>query len=359
MPVNYESIEIELTTRCNASCPQCSRNYFGGKVWPSLPMVDLTLDFLKEKFSKQFLSTLKTVELIGTYCDPCIHKDLISIVNWLHDSTNASVFISTNGSLRTVKWWQELGSILRPNDRVMFGIDGLEDTNHLYRRNTNFKKIICNLTAFNSAGGKSIWSYIVFRHNEHQIDKARQLSEQLNCHGFAVKPTGRFVNKQHEMVDKFPVMNSNKKIIYWLHPPTNSEYVNPGYQNYKKSSNQFDGYNNYLKTVNICCDSKQRKYFAVSAQGYVFPCHWLYDRMYGAEVEDHPDRQRLLDLIDISGGLDTINLHTTPLDNILNGKFFKNLEDSWTDDRRIDRCANQCGVDNLFASSYDNINKLL
>ena len=28
--------------------------------------------------------------------------------------------------------------------KVVFGIDGLEDTNHLYRRNVKFEKVIAN-----------------------------------------------------------------------------------------------------------------------------------------------------------------------------------------------------------------------
>ena len=354
-----EKLEIELTTRCNASCPQCSRNYFGGKVWPSLPIVDLKLDVLKEKLNKLFLSNLKQINLIGTYGDPCIYKDLISVIKWIHESTDAKIVISTNGSLRSTEWWHKLGTILRSQDRVMFGIDGLENTNHLYRRGTDFKKIIANMTAFNNAGGKSIWSYIAFQHNEHQIDEARKLSAELNCHGFAVKPTNRFINKQHKLVENFPVVNKNGKAIYWLTPPTNAKYINPGYKNYKIANEGPSDYDNYLKNTQIDCMVVKSKWFVISAEGYVFPCGWLQDRLYGYEAESHPDRQRLLDLIEKSGGFDNIDIHHTSLDNILNGEFFKNIKESWTNKNRLDRCANQCGANNLFNASYNNIKEFL
>ena len=183
----------------------------------------------------------------------------------------------------------------------MFGIDGLADTNHIYRKDTNFKKIVENLTAFNQAGGRSIWSFIAFQHNEHQVEEARLLSQQLGCFGFAVKTTTRFIDKQHNMIEKFPVMDRDKKIVYWLKPPTDPKYINPGYNSYEKSRNKYGNYENYLKNVDISCDARNKQYFHVSAEGYVLPCGWLVDRLYGYEAESHPDRKRMFDIIEQNG----------------------------------------------------------
>jgi sulfatase maturation enzyme AslB (radical SAM superfamily) len=87
--------------------------------------------------------------------------------------------MNTNGSARTVDWWRDIAEVLKPNGYVIFSIDGLEDTNHLYRRNTNWEKIISNVNAFIEAGGIAHWEYIVFEHNEHQIDIARDLASSL------------------------------------------------------------------------------------------------------------------------------------------------------------------------------------
>ena len=40
----------------------------------------------------------------------------------------------TNGSGRNKNWWKELALL---NVKVIFGIDGLEDTHKLYRINTH------------------------------------------------------------------------------------------------------------------------------------------------------------------------------------------------------------------------------
>ena len=54
----------------------------------------------------------------------------------------------------------------------MVHLDGLEDTNHIYRRYTDWSKIERNAKTFLNAGGKGSWVFIVFKHNEHQVDEA-------------------------------------------------------------------------------------------------------------------------------------------------------------------------------------------
>jgi hypothetical protein len=44
----------------------------------------------------------------------------------------------------------------------------LEDTNHLYRENVEWKKIMENARAFISAGGTAHWDMLIFDHNKHQ-----------------------------------------------------------------------------------------------------------------------------------------------------------------------------------------------
>ena len=59
------------------------------------------------------------------------------------------------------------------NYGVVFGIDGLEDTSHIYRVNTSFKKVIENAEAFIKQGGLGTWQFIVFKHNVHQLESAK------------------------------------------------------------------------------------------------------------------------------------------------------------------------------------------
>lgn len=354
------TLEIELSTKCNAACPQCSRNYFGAYTWPTLSRLNLDFETLKSRFPIEFLKSLKKIRLFGTYGDPCMHKEFLDIISWLTEHTSAQIIISTNGGLRSTSWWKKLATILRPQDKVIFCVDGLEDTNHLYRKNTKFKKIVDNIKSFNRSGGKSLWHFIVFKHNQHQVKEAEEYSKNIGCEAFAIKKTARFINKQHQRIDQFPVLNKNETVSHWLKLPTIEEYKNDGYKQYSQIIATDNDYKTYLKNVDIKCIAQKHCAVYISAEGYVLPCGWLADRFYGFEAENHNDRQKLFDMIESSGGFDQINLFKNSLSDIINGKFFTELEKSWSNDKRLDRCANQCGDQiTAYSTSAQNLNEII
>ena len=95
--------------------------------------------------------------MCGRLGDPPAARDCLAICEYLIDR-DILVTISTNGSLRTEKWWRELGNIFRRNGSfVEFHIDGLEDTNHLYRINTRYDKIINNARSYMETGAAAEW----------------------------------------------------------------------------------------------------------------------------------------------------------------------------------------------------------
>jgi hypothetical protein len=106
---------------------------------------------------------------------------------------NIMLGIHTNGSLRSKSFWTELGTVLnRSGDYCRFGIDGLEDTNHIHRVNTIWDLIMKNSKAFIDAGGNADWEYLIFEHNEHQVEEAKELSEKLGFKKFIPKVSRRF-----------------------------------------------------------------------------------------------------------------------------------------------------------------------
>jgi MoaA/NifB/PqqE/SkfB family radical SAM enzyme len=340
---HIKQIELEITTRCNAACPQCVRNYYGGQTWPTLPLVDLDFEITTKRLLPA-LSKNPHIKFCGTYGDPCVRKDLIHWVKWVRNHSDSPITINTNGGIQTAAWWQELAGALGPEDKVFWGIDGLEDTNHIHRRGVVWRKLIRNIEAFNQAGGRSIWSYIVFEHNQDQVDLARDLSIQIGCESFAVKKTSRFVDKRQQLVDKTPVMDKKGQQIYWLKPPSQKEFLNPGYKVIQDTIDQNPNYEEYLKTNKIECMVQKMSFYIITAEGYILPCGWLYDRFYGFETEQHKDHKDLFSMIERTGGLDAINLYQHPIEDILAGRFFTELQNSWHTPNRLQRCAHQCGT---------------
>ena len=111
----------------------------------------------------------------------------------------------------------------------MFGIDGLEDTNHIYRQGTVFKQIIRNVKAFIQAGGRAQWDFIVFKHNEHQVEKAGELSKKLGFEIFSIKRSNRFYKVLYERdpaleyvgeeFGKYPIYDFNGRKVRYVELP--------------------------------------------------------------------------------------------------------------------------------------------
>ena len=329
-------LEWEITTACNASCPQCPRNDHGGKTWGNLPIVQVDKDWVVDHLPESFVKQLTRVDFCGTYGDPIMNNYLKDIVKWLQE-VNPSLYITikTNGGLRNLEWWADLGKIL--NGAVYFALDGLSDTHHLYRRGVSFDTVIDNATSFINAGGTAHWAYIVFKHNQHQINEARALAISLGFKEFNVKNTNRFFDKKHQFTDKLAVNVNADETPYYLEVPDIQEYVNDSY----KKINFVD--KNYGLTSTVDCRFKKLNRVYLSAEGYVFPCGWLHDRMYGEESEQHDDHGRLYRLMDIAGGKECANVNFTAIDDIIHGKWFDTLEQSWTNEDRIHRCGVICG----------------
>lgn len=205
---NVKTLHMETSSVCNAACPMCPREtdpLFN----KTTDAVSLSLEKVKTLFDIKFIQNLNHMYMCGNYGDPAAAPDCIEIFKYFRAiNPNISLGIHSNGSLRNKNWWAELGTILfKENDYCYFGIDGLRDTNHIYRVNTNFDKIIENATSFINAGGRAHWEYLVFEHNEHQVEEARELSKKLGFVNFREKVTRRW--------------NLN---IPFLKPPKNEKY---------------------------------------------------------------------------------------------------------------------------------------
>jgi len=175
----FTRLQLEITNFCNASCPSCER----ATTQKQLNDYHLDLTDLQKWLDFGSLKSLQKVHLCGNIDEPTLHPDLIDIVKWIPVTT----WVATNGGAREDKFWTELGKL---DCMVVFGIDGLSDTNHLYRRNVNWKKLERNFRTFIDAGGTAAWQFIVFEHNNHQIEEARALSlHEGFSHFFTVETT--------------------------------------------------------------------------------------------------------------------------------------------------------------------------
>ena len=148
--------------------------------------------------------------------DAIYNPHLIDIVKYLKENSKSTegqeIWLHTNGSGKTEEWWREYFSLLDPErDRVIFGVDGLKDTAHLYRKYHRFDD---SITAMKIGAEYKMrlneWQFIVFKHNEHQVDEARQMAKDIGIRFFIIKSERWTFDDKGQLND--PMMPSNK----WL-----------------------------------------------------------------------------------------------------------------------------------------------
>jgi MoaA/NifB/PqqE/SkfB family radical SAM enzyme len=347
---DIHQIHLEVTSKCNAACPMCPRNAFGGKVNPHIVLTELRLSDIQQIFgrSTEALRNLKHLYFCGNYGDPIIAKELLDILSYIRAlNPEIQLDIHTNGSARTVLWWKQLGSILsKPKDRVVFGIDGLEDTNHIYRRHTDFSKIIENATALIESGGNAHWEYLVFEHNEHQVEKAKKLAKQLGFKSFILKRTNRFTRQKNDIVngivlhEKFDVKDNDGNHVYSIKP---SQKYTHDYSD--KVLNEFGSFDKYFNITQIECQMEKKHSLYINAEGLVLPCCWSATKLH---------TEQMLDIIQRHGGKEVFNAKLHSIDSIISGPVFQEIMDriSNSEAEKLHVCTFHCGKINRTDQTY-------
>ena len=178
LPVQFE---IEITSKCNARCPGCSRT-LDGDTHPDLDMLEITLEEFKHIFPPEVINE-RHFGFSGVYGDPGMARDILPICEYLLENNADQVYLDTNGGMQTESFWNTMGKLSESYEQrlcIVFNVDGYTDTNHMYRVNVDWQKLLNNMTAYASTGGRARWQYIEFDHNAHDIDNARTLAQKLN-----------------------------------------------------------------------------------------------------------------------------------------------------------------------------------
>lgn len=270
---DIRDVHLEISSRCNASCPLCPRNFNGYPHNDGYPELSMTLENAKHIFNPEFISQLTTLRINGNYGDIVMNHEAVDIIKYFRVSnSNLKISISTNGSARNKIFWSSLAKL---NVEVSFCLDGLEDTHSLYRQNTSWNTVIKNAVTFINSGGHATWKFIQFDHNIHQIDQCKALSHQLKFKHFQLVDHGRNLgpvfdkNGKHthnignyQGLTEFPILFNKKKTDLVL-----LEDIIPG----KIPKN----------TIN--CKTKLKKSIYIAANGEVYPCCWtgFYPRTFG------------------------------------------------------------------------------
>ena len=367
---NYNQIlhlDFESSSLCNALCAICNRRHNGG-VKTDMVETYVTLKQFTDWFPQTFLRQLSSMSMCGNYGDSMTNPELLDIMRYTKSiNPNIMFTVNTNASGRTPEFWTELSELIGPNGHITFSVDGLANTNWIYRRGTHWDKIMMAMENYKKGPGGSEWHFLVFKHNQHQIEEARALSKSLGIDKFYPKQAFGFNDDASSgtVTKQFNVYNDQDNKIYSIEAPTDDEfdigthimsfekadldtttgYKRPAY-NKKYDDTTLTDWEIKLGQTEIKCQIIPTRGVFVSSEGLVFPCCMTAGKLY---APNNPESDQLRKFVsDI--GRNNMDLNHTKLQNIVDGDIFQHRwPDTWQDNniknKRLRVCSMFCGVE--------------
>ncbi len=269
-----KNLHVEASTYCNARCPLCPRSLHGYKVEGVYPEVHLSVDKFKEALER--FPAREHVYFNGHLGDPMMNPKIVELA----EQTRCRTSVTSNGGIGTKDTWEALAEL---GVEARFSIDGLEDTNHLYRQDVKWDKIMERAKWFIGAGGYASWKWIPFSHNSHQEDETRKFALGMGFQGFTVEDHGR---------SHGPALDREGNITHWILPrdgslkPGNYD-VPAGIKRYKQTHQNWQVED---KVYDVQCEHLRFEDTYINAKGQVGPCCYHGYDMPGrpfVKLEDH------------------------------------------------------------------------
>ena len=345
---NIKTIHLENTQNCQASCPMCDRNQNGGAVNPHIDLSELTLEDCKRIFDPEFIAQLNTMYMCGNLGDPIVARDTLEIFKYFREH-NPTMWLSmnTNAGAKNEEWWRELANTFDRSGAVIFSVDGLSDTNHIYRQGVVWNNVERNMRAFIAAGGRARWDYLIFEHNQHQVEEAEALANSWGCEKFIKKKTGRFVTAQSKKKESHQAVDRKGNNTAELKKP-DEKFQNAAVKQYDNVTKKHGSIDAYYDKTPIKCKVKDEGNLFITAEGLAMPCCWTAGRMYKWWHKD-PKQEQIWDFIDAAGGKDAVNAKKHGLRAVFETGIFDDIERSWTKqsvaEGKLKVCSMKCGVE--------------
>ena len=293
------TVHLELTDKCQAQCPMCARNYHGGPTRPFIKNGDMSIEDFKKWFPKSFLAQLQNFYSCGNYGDPAFARDCLEIYSYVREcNPDTRLALHTNGGMRNPEWWSKLAKVIGTvsHSTVVFAVDGFKGKHELYRRNTNFDKVIENMKAYIDAGGIARVDSLVFKHNEEDVEELEKFLLELGVYSVNFISTTRF----YEM-DKFKVVNQNLETEYYIEPTQRKGFIKTPNAELNKLLNE-DYRNSVFESATISPRCVNESAIYVDPYGNITPCCYI-----GGDYLEEPIEE-------------TLPIHTLRNQSVLNTK---------------------------------------
>ncbi len=368
---DVKKVELEITSNCNAACPGCART----QNLDLITIDTITLDDIMNMFPEEDMIKDKNFKFCGVLGDPIINKDCLSIVQYLV-SNGGHCQLSTNAGLRDAEFWTQLGLLSKYTGMVdiNFCIDGHRQTNHIYRINTDWDVIERNIEAYAAAGeGRALgtWVYIVFDHNESELEIAQEHAKRL---GFQFATRTGMRNSLHNWVSDLKRKDKKtkevKKELTVITTTGNKEHSKKALvqaldefisiANKKKKATPPPGVSMMLTTEedydrkkqevidSIKCKMVHEDEIFIASNMTLWPCCFLWDNAF-------KNKENINEKLGIfEEGWNDLRKHS--IDEIMAHPWFaKILGDSWDPDHPLhfNRCIRTCAYNKAYQNEFN------
>lgn len=163
------SIVIDASNKCSLHCSKCERQWYVDK------KQKVRGDLLSVKQFDKITSYYDNyIEFCGQISDVTMNPNLPEFLKITYDKCILTR-VSTAASYRNNDWYVKCFENNQYAEWV-FGIDGLPEQSHWYRKGQDGPKLFDIMCTATKMGIRVVWQYIVFRYNQDNIEQAKQLA---------------------------------------------------------------------------------------------------------------------------------------------------------------------------------------
>ena len=202
------------------------------------------------------------------------------------------------------------------------------------------------MRSFINAGGRARWDFLVFEHNQHQVEQAEAFANELGFERFIAKKTDRFVTAKKDKKEEHQAKSKKGETAKILKKPS-EKYQNKIINKQDALLDKYGSMQNYYDVVPIKCKVKEEGSLFITAEGLALPCCWTATRMYKWYHKD-PTVEPIWRYIENIGGKQNLNAKQG-LDKVFATGIFDNIQSGWSlpscKEGKLSVCSEKCGIE--------------
>jgi hypothetical protein len=293
--------------------------------------------------------------LCGGQGDPIYCKEFLEIVSYFKTvKPEIAIYIVTNGSYKTEKWWTDLKNILNEYDSITFSVDGWDDaSNNEYRVNSDFESILTGIKVMTTGKAETRWSTILFKFNQDKIEHIENMAQSLGINYFdltfsmlfgsndsawidpalgydPLEPDENFISQYGRHTRYYKELNFRKNKVSEAFREKTKHYHNLWLEQSKE-----------LMVLPLCMTNNRGKY--IDAEGILYPCSWV-SHPFGQRRSKFRDKVVYWKDSMWVEHKDKFNLNLRSLEEVLNDETIWNpLIDGWKSEKKcFVECEQKC-----------------